>query len=196
MRTLVKHALAGGRAGDELVVKGWVRTRRDAKGFSFLELNDGSCLAGLQVVVDHAVPGAGDLARMGTGAAVEAAGELVASPGQGQQWELRAARVALVGPAPDDYPLQKKGHSAEFLRSIGHLRPRTNLYGAMFRIRSRMAFAVHRFFRERDFVLVHTRSSPPATARAPARCSASPPSTPPPPRRSRSPTTSSAGPPS
>ena len=156
MRTLVKHALAGGRAGDELVVKGWVRTRRDAKGFSFLELNDGSCLAGLQVVVDHAVPGAGDLARMGTGAAVEAAGELVASPGQGQQWELRAARVALVGPAPDDYPLQKKGHSAEFLRSIGHLRPRTNLYGAMFRIRSRMAFAVHRFFRERDFVLVHT----------------------------------------
>jgi len=155
-RTLIKHIISSGQVGESMLVKGWVRTRRDSKSFSFLEINDGSCMAALQAVVDHKVPGAEALPMMGTGAAVQLSGELVESPGKGQRVELKAGRVALVGEAPEDFPLQKKGHSQEFLRSIAHLRPRTNLYGAMFRLRSRMAFAVHRFFRERDFVYVHT----------------------------------------
>jgi asparaginyl-tRNA synthetase len=146
-----------GTAGDEgVVVKGWVRTRRDAKGFSFLEVNDGSCVGSLQVVVDATVPGACDLHRMSTGAAVAVVGKLVASLGGEQAIEMQASEVELVGEAPADYPLQKKGHSAEFLRSIAHLRPRTNLYGAVFRMRSRLARAVHQFFDARDFVYVHT----------------------------------------
>jgi len=155
-RTLVKHVISSGQVGESMLVKGWVRTRRDSKAFSFVEINDGTCMATLQAVVDHGVPGAEDLPKMGTGAAVELEGKLVESPGKGQRVELHAERVALVGEAPEDFPLQKKGHSQEFLRSIAHLRPRTNLYGAMFRLRSRMAFAVHRFFRERDFFHVHT----------------------------------------
>jgi asparaginyl-tRNA synthetase len=139
------------------LVRGWVRTKRESKAFSFLELNDGSCLANLQVVADASLPGYGEnVVPARTGASVEVEGRVVASQGQGQRWELQATRVALVGPAPEDYPLQKKGHSPEFLRSIAHLRPRTNLFGAVFRIRSRMAYAIHRFFQERGFVYVHT----------------------------------------
>jgi len=157
MRPTIREVLAGEtREGAELELAGWVRTRRDSKAFSFLELNDGSCFANLQVIVDHGVPGSERLADMGTGAAVAVAGEWVASQGGGQAWELRAARVELLGAAPEDYPLQKKGHSPEFLRSIAHLRPRTNLYGAMFRIRSRLSAAVHRFFEARGFFHVHT----------------------------------------
>jgi len=156
MRTLVKRLLAREEACDEVLVKGWVRTKRDSKEFSFLEINDGSCMANIQVIADLGIPGSEELPMMGTGAAVEVAGRLVASQGKGQNWEVQATLVSLVGGVPDDFPLQKKGHSAEFLRSIGHLRPRTNLYGAMFRLRSRLAFAVHRFFRERDFIYVHT----------------------------------------
>jgi asparaginyl-tRNA synthetase len=133
-----------------------VRTRRDSKAFSFLEINDGTCLANLQVVADAGIPGSDDLAAMNTGASVEVVGKLVPSPAAGQKWELQATSIRLVGGVPEDYPLQKKGHSAEFLRSIAHLRPRTNLHGAVFRTRSRMAFAIHRFFQERDFVHVHT----------------------------------------
>jgi asparaginyl-tRNA synthetase len=93
---------------------------------------------------------------MNTGASVRVLGELVESPGKGQSWEVRATKVELLGGVPDNFPLQKKGHTPEFLRSIAHLRPRTNLYGATFRMRSRLAYAVHRFFNERDFVYVHT----------------------------------------
>ncbi len=156
MRTLIKHVLASTEPKDATTVKGWVRTRRDSKGFSFLELNDGSCLANLQVVVDAGTPGSEQLHLLTTGASVEIDGRLVASPAAGQKWELRAARVALVGTADASYPLQKKGHTPEFLRTIAHLRPRSNLFGAMFRVRSRLAFAVHQFFQERDFVYVHT----------------------------------------
>ncbi|MBM3877416.1 MAG: asparagine--tRNA ligase [Verrucomicrobia bacterium] len=156
MRTLVKHALASATAQDNVTVKGWVRTRRDSKGFSFLELNDGSCLASLQVVVDASTPGYADIAHFTTGASAVIEGRLAASPASGQKWELHAARVELVGPADTTYPLQKKGHTHEFLRTIAHLRPRSNLFGAVFRTRSRLAFAVHRFFQERDFVHVHT----------------------------------------
>jgi len=138
-------------------VKGWVRTKRDSKAFSFIEVNDGSCLANLQVVADADIEGYEEsVVPLSTGAAVAVEGRVVASEGGGQKWELQASRVTLVGPAPDDYPLQKKGHSREFLRSIAHLRPRSNLFGAVFRVRSRMAYAVHRFFQERGFVHVHT----------------------------------------
>ncbi len=156
MRSLIKHVLRRTDPSAALTVAGWVRTRRDSKGFSFLELNDGSCLGNIQIVADAGIPGYADISRMATGASVEARGELIPSPAAGQAWELRAAEIKLIGEVPDDYPLQKKGHSAEFLRSISHLRPRTNLYGAVFRMRSRMAHAVHQFFKERDFIYVHT----------------------------------------
>lgn len=156
MRTLIKHVLASTEAKDNLIVKGWIRTRRDSKDFSFLELNDGSSLTGLQIVVDAGVPGYADIARFTTGAAVTVTGNLVSSPAAGQKWELRATKLELVGEADATYPLQKKGHSLEFLRTIAHLRPRSNLFGAVFRTRSRLAYAVHQFFQERDFVYVHT----------------------------------------
>jgi asparaginyl-tRNA synthetase len=156
MRTLIKHILAASEPMDSITAKGWVRTRRDAKGFSFLELNDGSCLGNLQVVVDAGTPGSEHLPQLATGASAVVEGRLVASPAQGQKWELRATRVELVGPADASYPLQKKGHTLEFLRTIAHLRPRSNLFGAIFRVRSSLAFAVHEFFQKRDFVYVHT----------------------------------------
>ena len=156
MRTLIKRVLLRDEPCDEIHIAGWVRTRRDSKAFSFLEINDGTCLANLQVVADAGIPGSDELAAMNTGASVEVRGKLVPSPAAGQKWELQATSIRLVGGVPEDYPLQKKGHSAEFLRSIAHLRPRTNLHGAVFRTRSRMAFAIHRFFQERDFVHVHT----------------------------------------
>ena len=156
MRALIKHVLAATQPQENLTVKGWVRTRRDSKGFSFLELNDGSCLANLQVVVDGGTPGAERLLHFTTGASAVIEGALVSSPAAGQKWELRASRIELVGTADPAYPLQKKGHTPEFLRSIAHLRPRSNLFGAVFRTRSRLAFAVHQFFQERDFVYVHT----------------------------------------
>ena len=141
---------------DIITVKGWVRTRRDSKDFSFLEMNDGSCLANIQCIADAGIPGYEDVTKMTTGSAVGITGKLVESPGKGQQWEIHATEIELIGEAPADYPLQKKGHTAEFLRSIAHLRPRANLYGALFRMRSRMAQAAHRFFDERDFTYVHT----------------------------------------
>jgi asparaginyl-tRNA synthetase len=156
MRTLIKHVLKRTEPCDDLHVAGWVRTRRDSKTFSFLELNDGSCLGNLQIVADSGIPGYEEIAKMSTGAAIEVRGKLVPSPAAGQAWEMQATSIKLLGGVPEDYPLQKKGHSTEFLRSIAHLRPRTNLYGAVFRMRSRMAFAVHRFFQERDFIYVHT----------------------------------------
>jgi asparaginyl-tRNA synthetase len=156
MRALLKHVLKRTEPCDDLHVAGWVRTRRDSKTFSFLELNDGSCLGNLQIVADSGIPGYEEMAKMSTGAAIEVYGKLVPSPAAGQAWEMQASSVKLLGGVPEDYPLQKKGHSAEFLRSISHLRPRTSLYGAVFRMRSRMAYAVHRFFQERDFIYVHT----------------------------------------
>ena len=156
MRTLIKHILTASEASESVTAKGWVRTRRDAKGFSFLELNDGSCLANLQVVVDATIPGAEHLPELATGASAMVEGTLVPSPAAGQKWELRATRVELIGKVDATFPLQKKGHTMEFLRTIAHLRPRSNLFGAIFRTRSRLAYAVHRFFQERDFFYVHT----------------------------------------
>jgi asparaginyl-tRNA synthetase len=153
---LIKHLLAASGPADSVVIKGWVRTRRDAKGFSFLEINDGSCLAGIQVVADAGIPGYSEIHKLSTGASVQLEGRLVASQGGKQQWEVRAGRLTLLGEAGADYPLQKKGHSLEFLRTIAHLRPRSNLFGAVFRVRSRLAHAVHEFFQSREFVYVHT----------------------------------------
>ncbi len=142
---------------DEILIKGWVRTKRDSKGFSFVELNDGSCLKTIQVVIDHTPEIENALARVGTGAAVAISGELVESPGKGQKWEVRGRSIEVLGEADQEtFPLQKKRHSDEFLRGIAHLRPRTNKYGAMFRIRSELAQAIHKFFAEKDFFYVHT----------------------------------------
>src|SRR6266481_4094836 len=156
MRSLIKHVLNSTEPKDTVTVKGWVRTRRDSKGFSFLELNDGSSLANLQIVVDAGTPGYEHIAQFTTGASAIIEGKLVPSPAQGQKWELKASRIELVGAADPSYPLQKKGHTQEFLRTIAHLRPRSNLFGAVFRMRSRLAFAVHQFFQERTFVYVQT----------------------------------------
>ncbi len=154
-RLTIRQLLASKEPNDRVSVSGWVRTRRDSKNFSFLELNDGSSLASLQVVADAGIPGYDRISEMTTGAAVSVHGKLVPSPGK-QQWEVHAAAIELVGLSPESYPLQKKGHSPEFLRSIAHLRPRTNLFGAVFRTRSRLAAAVHRFFLDRGFIWVHT----------------------------------------
>ncbi len=137
-------------------MQGWVRTRRDSKDFSFIELNDGSCLPNLQIIAKNLLPNYAEIQRLTTGASIIVKGELVASQGKGQSWEVVAEKIDIVGPADDTYPLQKKGHTPEFLREIAHLRPRSNLFGCVFRVRSRLAFAIHRFFQERDFVYVHT----------------------------------------
>jgi asparaginyl-tRNA synthetase len=155
MITLIKHALSASTEAD-IEIAGWIRSRRDSKGFSFVEVNDGSCLRNLQVIVDQEVPGYEQVLHATTGSSVRVTGRLTASPAAGQKWELRATRVEIVGGADATYPLQKKGHTVEFLRTIAHLRPRSNLFGAVFRVRSRLAYAVHQFFQERDFVYVQT----------------------------------------
>ena len=154
-RTLVKHALNATAPNDSILLQGWVRTRRDAKALSFIELNDGSCLKGLQIIVDATLPDYPQVALASTGASVEVRGKLVASKGQGQQWEVIAEKFIVLGEADATYPLQKKGHTLEFLREIAHLRPRSNLFGAVFRVRSRLAYAVHQFFQEKNFFYVH-----------------------------------------
>ncbi len=140
---------------EPILVQGWVRTRRDSKAFSFVEINDGSCLANLQIIADQGIPGYEDVLQLRTGASVSITGNLVESQGK-QKWELQATSVEMLGNAEEDFPLQKKGHSMEFLRSIAHLRPRSNLFGAVFRVRSRMAYAIHQFFQDKGFVYVHT----------------------------------------
>ncbi len=156
-RILVKAALAATSPADAILLQGWVRTRRDAKAFSFIELNDGSCLKGIQVIADAKLANyTTEILHAHTGASVEVRGKLVASQGQGQKWEVIADSVTVLGPADESYPLQKKGHTLEFLREIAHLRPRSNLFGAVFRVRSRLAYAVHQFFQERNFIYVHT----------------------------------------
>jgi len=141
---------------DEIVVQGWVRTRRDSKTFSFIELNDGSSLKNVQIIAQDSLPNYADVQRLTTGASITVRGKLVASQGKGQSWEVIADELTIVGASDDTYPLQKKGHTPEFLREISHLRPRSNLFGSVFRVRSRLAFAIHQFFQERGFVYVHT----------------------------------------
>jgi asparaginyl-tRNA synthetase len=152
----VKEALQSTAPRTEVQVQGWVRTRRDAKDFSFIELNDGSSLRNLQIIARSSLPNYAAVQRLATGAAIRVAGQLLASQGKGQSWELLADSIEIVGASDETYPLQKKGHTPEFLREIAHLRPRSNLFGCVFRVRSRLAFAVHQFFQARGFVYVHT----------------------------------------
>ncbi len=156
-RAMIKDLLTTDSPPSEpITVRAWVRTRRDSKGFSFLELNDGSCLKNLQAVIPADAPGYDRVQDAATGASVAVEGRLIASPAAGQKWELAATKLEIIGIADETYPLQKKGHTTEFLRSIAHLRPRSNLFGSVFRARSRLAFAVHQFFQERGFHYVHT----------------------------------------
>ncbi|HUB34522.1 MAG TPA: asparagine--tRNA ligase [Bryobacteraceae bacterium] len=143
--------------GETVTARGWVKTRRDSKNVHFIQLNDGSSPVDLQVVLDEGVVPAETVAAITTGACIEAEGELVASPGKGQAVELKARAIQVYGAAnPEIYPLQKKKHTLETLREIGHLRPRSNTFGAVFRVRNALAFAIHKFFQERGFVYVHT----------------------------------------
>jgi asparaginyl-tRNA synthetase len=155
-RTKIVHLLASQKSVDSVMVKGWLRTRRDSKGFSFLEVNDGSCLRNLQVIADEKLENYADIKQLLTGSAVAVIGNLVASSGSGQSWEIQAQKVEIISGAPDSYPLQKKRHSDEYLRTIAHLRPRTNKYGAAFRIRSDLSFAVHKFFKDHGFTYIHS----------------------------------------
>jgi asparaginyl-tRNA synthetase len=142
--------------GQSLQVSGWVRTIRDSKTFGFIELNDGSFYRNLQIVFDDQLANFGEIAKLGVGAAMSVVGALVESPGAKQPFELKATEITVEGFSAPDYPLQKKRHSFEFLRTIAHLRPRTNTFAAVFRIRSLAAYAIHQFFQERNFVYVHT----------------------------------------
>ncbi|MDA1277622.1 MAG: asparagine--tRNA ligase [Verrucomicrobia bacterium] len=155
-RTLVKNALRSDSDCESILIQGWIRTRRDSKDFSFLAINDGSCLKNLQVIVDATLPDYTKIDQLTTGASVSIEGKLIASQGKEQKWELAARKIDILGIADHTYPLQKKGHTSEYLREIAHLRPRSNLFGCLFRVRSRLAYAIHTFFQERDFVYIHT----------------------------------------
>jgi asparaginyl-tRNA synthetase len=154
--TPVKDALESSAPVDRIKVQGWARTRRDSKDFSFIELNDGSSLRNLQIIARKTLPNYADVQGITTGASIVVSGALVASQGKGQKWELVADEINIVGRADETYPLQKKGHTPEFLREIAHLRPRSNLFGCVLRVRSRLAFAVHQFFQHRGFIYVQT----------------------------------------
>lgn len=155
-RTKVVELLAADQPQAEVLVKGWVRTRRDAKDFSFIELNDGSCLKNIQIIANNNLNNYEEIKKITTGSSLKVKGELVESKGGSQKFEIVAAEIEVYGIAPDDFPLQKKKHTDEYLRSIAHLRPRTNKYGAAFRVRSELSFAIHKFFNDRGFRYVHT----------------------------------------
>ena len=156
MKTRVKDLLKS-EPGSEVTAKGWVRTKRGNKNISFIALNDGSTINNIQIVVEAAAFDEDFLKRITTGACICVKGDLVKSVGSGQSVEIQAKEIEIYGEAnPDSYPLQKKGHSLEFLRTIAHLRPRTNTFGAVLRIRHAMAFAIHKYFNDRGFVYLHT----------------------------------------
>ena len=153
----IAELLQSPATGAEVVVKGWVRTKRGNKNVAFIALNDGSCVANMQVVVDLAKFDEELLRKVTTGACLRVDGRLVASCGAGQGVEVQAEKIEIYGTAdPETYPLQKKGHSLEFLRDIAYLRPRTNTFGAIFRIRHAMAYAIHKYFNDKGFYYLHT----------------------------------------
>ena len=158
-RTTVASIFANSQAlgGGELTVAGWARSIRDSKAVGFVALNDGSCFNSLQVVLSRdTLPNYDQIASQNVGAALVVTGELVLTPGAQQPFELKASSVEVEGPSAPDYPLQKKRHTVEYLRTIQHLRPRTNLFSAVFRVRSQAAYAIHTFFQQRGFVYVNT----------------------------------------
>jgi len=156
-RKRIKELLSSPVVGEKVLVKGWVRTKREIKNVAFIALNDGSTINNIQVVVEPGSFPAELLKDITTGASIAATGSLVASQGQGQNVEIQASELVLYGKCdPETYPLQKKGHSMEFLREIAHLRFRTNTFGAVFRIRHAMSFAIHKYFNDRGFFYLHT----------------------------------------
>ena len=175
MITLIKDILAQKPEGQDISVHGWVRTKRETKNLIFVQVNDGSCLASIQLTFDRDkgldAQTEQELSKIGTGASIKAEGALIASPASGQTVEVAAKTVFVYGEAAaETYPLQKKRHSFEFLREIAHLRVRTNTFGAIARMRNQMAFAVHTFFQERGFQYVHTPLIRPPIAKAPVKC--------------------------
>jgi asparaginyl-tRNA synthetase len=157
VRTIIVDALKMNAYGSDIYVKGWVRTRRDSKQVAFIALIDGSTINNIQIVADFEKFDEESLKPVTTGACINVTGTLVASQGKGQLVEIQACKIELLGAAdPNSYPLQKKGHSMEFLREIAHLRPRTNTFGSVFRIRHNMAIAIHTFFHERGFFYFHS----------------------------------------
>ncbi len=154
-RTAIKQALKANQSA-EICVKGWVRSVRRGKGVSFIALNDGSSFDSLQLVLAPDLANYDQISRVGTGACISVVGTLSESPAAGQKWELQVFEAEVIGAADDSYPLQKKRHTLEFLRTIAHLRPRSNTFGAVFRMRSALSFAVHKFFQERGFLYVQT----------------------------------------
>jgi asparaginyl-tRNA synthetase len=156
-RTKVKELLSSAVAGQDVLVKGWVRTKRGNKNIVFIALNDGSTINNIQVVAGASQFDEGLLKDISTGACIAVTGKLVESQGQGQKVEINAENIEIYGKCDaETYPLQKKGHSMEFLREIAHLRFRTNTFGAVFRIRHSMAFAIHKFFNDKGFIYLHT----------------------------------------
>jgi asparaginyl-tRNA synthetase len=158
MTISIDTLLRTGQVGETITVRGWIRSKRESKEFAFVDVNDGSCMANIQVVIAQTLTDyAALMKRINTGASVAIEGQLVASPAKGQRVELQASSLEIFGEAdPETYPLQKKRHSFEFLREIGHLRGRTNTLGAVFRVRNACATAVHNFFQEKGFLWVHT----------------------------------------
>lgn len=153
----IKKLLAREAAGGVVTIKGWIKTARHSKGLSFLEVHDGSCFAGIQVVAEAKLPNyEADISRLLTGCSVVITGELVDSPGKGQKFEIQAEAVEVVGQIEEGYPLQKKRHSFEFLRTIAHLRPRTNTLSAIFRVRNATARAIHEFFWGKGFLYLNS----------------------------------------
>ena len=155
-RTKIKTLLNSPTPVSNVLVMGWARTRRDSKDFSFIEINDGSCLGNLQIVADAKLQNYKEITAISTGSAIKILGSLVESQGAGQKYEVQATEIEILDLAPASYPLQKKRHTDEFLRTIAHLRPRTNKYGAAFRIRSELSFAIHKFFKDNGFYYIHT----------------------------------------
>ncbi len=142
--------------GKDVEVSGWIRTLRASKKFGFIELNDGTFFKNIQIVFEDDLENFSEISKFRTGSSISVKGSFVESEGKGQTFEIKANEVTLIGDSEEDFPLQKKRHTREFLRTIAHLRPRTNLYSAVFRVRSLLAFAIHKFFNEKNFVYVHT----------------------------------------
>ncbi len=155
-RTKIAGLLQAEQPIEKVLVKGWVRTRRDSKDFSFIELNDGSSLKNIQVIANNNLNNYEEVKKLTTGSSVAVTGALVESKGGNQKFEIVADEVEIYDFADEDFPLQKKKHTDEYLRTVAHLRPRTNKYGAAFRIRSELSFAIHKFFNDRGFRYVHT----------------------------------------
>jgi asparaginyl-tRNA synthetase len=150
-RTKINVLLTLEKTPGEVLIKGWVRTKRGSKEFSFMDINDGSALKNIQIIANNDLKNYTDIEKITTGTSVAVTGQLVESPGKGQKWEIQASDIEIINIALESYPLQKKRHSDEFLRTIAHLRPRTNKYGAVFRLRSEMIFAIHTFYKEKGF---------------------------------------------